>query len=423
MAYARIDRRYLKEEVNMRRQQTIFSVMLLGLASVASLMLLLSASGARPAGAARSIAGVDDHSGPTIVSGTGKIAYVLESDTAPNDLANIDFLNNRGYTVTPVLLSFVSSTDFSPFDLIMIGEGTGTLNEWGTVAADVPAIIAPNKPIMGLSEGGYAFFGKLSLFIGWPRGWHGTDLVMTRALTAPNAMFTTPNLVSGHPITAYTQNITEVAIYLANKPADVVAFAEETPSTNHAMLISQGCRYLWGFGGSPLIMTAAGRNLFQNTIEYALHSHCPPKPPLPTGDCVTISKASAPAGNTPVLPGSTIRYTLTLKLNNSPSCDNHAGLVIDRVPTDTVIISNSLGQGGYLAQDNAVVWQVSPAATPFTRTFSVNVSLLSCLHTPLVVNAATLGLTNTVSVKSNVVQHPVNCPTMITSVYLPLVLK
>ncbi|HZY45616.1 MAG TPA: hypothetical protein VFF70_12800 [Anaerolineae bacterium] len=407
----------------MRRWQTVWSVILLGLASVASLMLTLGVSGARPAGAARSIAGVDDQSGPTLVSSTGKIAYVFQSDTAPNDQANMAFLNSRGYTVTPVLLSFVSSTDFSPFDLIMIGEGTGTLNEWGTVAADVPAIIAPNKPIMGLSEGGYAFFGKLSLFIGWPRGWHSTDLVMTRVLTAPNAMFTTPNLVSGSPITAYTQNITEVAIYLAAKPADVVAFAEETPSTNHAMLISQGCRYLWGFGGSPLIMTAAGQNLFQNTVEYALHSNCPPPPPLPTGECVTISKASAPAGNTPVMPGDTIHYTLTLLLKNILSCQNQTGLVIDRVPTDTLVISNSLGQGGYLAQDNAVVWQVSPAAAPFTRTFSVNVSLLSCLHTPLVINAATLGLTNTVSVKSNVVQHPVICPTTIFNIYLPLSLK
>lgn len=407
----------------MRRWQTVWSVILLGLASVASLMLTLGVSGARPAGAARSIAGVDDQSGLTIVSSTGKIAYVFQSDTAPNDQANMAFLISRGYTVTPVLLSFVSSTDFSPFDLIMIGEGTGALNEWGSVAADVPAIIAPNKPIMGLSEGGYAFFGKLSLFIGWPRGWHTTDLVMTRVLTAPNAMFTTPNLVSGSPITAYTQNITEVAIYLAAKPADVVAFAEETPSTNHAMLISQGCRYLWGFGGSPLIMTAAGQNLFQNTVEYALHSNCPPPPPLPTGECVTISKASAPAGNTPVMPGDTIHYTLTLLLKNILSCQNQTGLVIDRVPTDTLVISNSLGQGGYLAQDNAVVWQVSPAAAPFTRTFSVNVSLLSCLHTPLVINAATLGLTNTVSVKSNVVQHPVICPTTIFNIYLPLSLK
>jgi uncharacterized repeat protein (TIGR01451 family) len=189
------------------------------------------------------------------------------------------------------------------------------------------------------------------------------------------------------------------------------------------MLISQGCRYLWGFGGSPLIMTTAGQNLFQNFIEHALHSTCPPTPPLPTGDCVTISKDSTPADNIAVLPGDTIRYTLTLKLNNSPSCDNHTGLVIDRIPTDTLVISNSLSQGGYMAQDNAVVWQVSPAAAPFTRTFSVNVSLLSCLHTPLVINAATLGLTNTVSAKSNVVQHPVNCPTTIYSVYLPLVLK
>ena len=114
----------------------------------------------------------------------GKIAYVYYGRTV--DAASFyNLLSAASYTVTLVPLSAVLTTDFSQFDLILIADDSGYLNQWGTTgltASQVSQITAPNKPIIGIGEGGYAFYGQLSLYIGWPRGWHGPQDRVFKAL-------------------------------------------------------------------------------------------------------------------------------------------------------------------------------------------------------------------------------------------------
>lgn len=107
---------------------------------------------------------------------TGKIAYVYRIDSTTASLFKT-MLEGRGFSVELILLSDARSADFSPFDLIIIADDTGDLQQWppGTPGSSPVAdhIRNSGKPILGLGEGGYAFFGKHGLGIGWPNGWHG----------------------------------------------------------------------------------------------------------------------------------------------------------------------------------------------------------------------------------------------------------
>ncbi len=105
-----------------------------------------------------------------------------------------NLLTSAGYTVVLVPLGDILSIDFSKFDLTIIADDTGSLNAWGTPpaatgSAQVDRITSPNKPILGLGEGGYAFFGRLSLFVGWPHGWHGPQNFLDPGIRLPAGHF------------------------------------------------------------------------------------------------------------------------------------------------------------------------------------------------------------------------------------------
>ncbi|HEX7566934.1 MAG TPA: hypothetical protein VF355_00055, partial [Anaerolineaceae bacterium] len=184
----------------------------------------------------------------------GSIAYVFRSN---NDDATsfYSLLTGNGYSVDLIPLASVLTTDFSVYSMIIIANDTGTLDQWGTPTltdTQVAQIKLANKPILGLGEGGYAFFGRLALFIGWPRGWHGPQNIMDSAPTAPAGFFNPPI----PPVTHYSAPTNSVGIYLPpnqSVPGDVTPIGMEVPPDDHSSLIAQGCRTLWGNSGNPLI--------------------------------------------------------------------------------------------------------------------------------------------------------------------------
>ena len=348
---------------------------------------------------------------------SGKIAYVFRRDV--DTAAFNGFLTGRGYGVTLVPLGAVLATDFSQFDLIIIGDDTGNLNDWGippATAAQVAQITRPNKPIIGTGEGGYAFFGQLSLFIGWPNGWHGpdNDLVRATPLTA-GAVYASPNAIPADPVKVYGTAVNSVAIYLGGAgaiPSSVFDIGDETPDTKHAPLIAQSCRFLWGFGGNPSLMTPDGQNLFHNLVEYARTFQCATTtPPTPT-DCVTLVKTSVPAAGTPVSPGDVIKYTIsyTIKLNSvtGAPCNLPKELKLaDTVPLNTIFVPGSATDGIAPAGDNTLYWL---AAGTNTKMFSVEVQDTACRETRAINNRAGLFMPSGPPITSNVVTHPMKCP-------------
>ncbi len=209
------------------------------------------------------------------------VAYVYRADEAvAKNFTTL--LEQHGMSVTPVLLDEVLQTDFSRFALTIIADDTGVLESWGNAAGQVEHIAA-NRKVLGLGEGGYAFFGQVEnalgqpgLAIGHPRGTHGSALDVYPV--DPNlAFYRTPyntSPVSGLALQVYTDNVPAVSIAASNLGTSTFPMGYENSAGSRSILVSQGCRQLWGFSAGPERMTANGRNLFVNAVQQALGMSC-----------------------------------------------------------------------------------------------------------------------------------------------------
>ena len=205
---------------------------------------------------------------PRIQGASIKIAYIYSNDVSlANDFKT--FLEANGYTVDLVSMSQATTWDYNQYCLILIGSDTGYLDDWGDPDT-VSAINNSGKPIIGLGEGGYAFFGKLGLTIGWPHGWHGSG-TQIYVVDPSHRIFNWPNKIDIPPdkiLNIYTST-RHVGIHLPSPPPDVVLLGRESYDTSHYILVQEKGRYLiWGFTKGPTMMTQTGKDLFINIINW-----------------------------------------------------------------------------------------------------------------------------------------------------------
>jgi len=200
------------------------------------------------------------------------IAYVYSSDlTTANDFKSM--LESRGgFSVDLIPQSNVLPTNFGLYKAVIIGHETGSLGDWGDAGgAQANHIASASRPILGLGEGGYAFFGKLSLTIGFGNGAHGngTDIYV---VNTSEPFWSTPNSISipgSQIITLYNSGSSYVAIYIPSPVMGIDLIGSENSSANHYQLIQQvGPFFLWGFEDGPGAMNNKGQRLFLNIMEY-----------------------------------------------------------------------------------------------------------------------------------------------------------
>ncbi|MGA1825034.1 MAG: right-handed parallel beta-helix repeat-containing protein [bacterium] len=248
-----------------------------------------------------------------IGSGTGgissgfRIAYIYKDDTlTAHDYQT--FLDINHYTVTRIPMADITTTDFSSFDCIIVGPDTGYLSQWklsrlyqAVIAQSIfSQTLAPQittrydfawfgdtlsinklknsgKPIIGLGEGGYSYFGKLGLDIGYGQGWHG-EQSSVYALNNTHQIWRTPNRISiptNNIVQLYTTSQETVAIYSPSEKPGVLPLGRQSDNATHFPLIAQDGRYLlWGYGGSPDDMTLSGQSLFINIITSMASPFC-----------------------------------------------------------------------------------------------------------------------------------------------------
>ncbi|MBX3014932.1 MAG: hypothetical protein KF832_25650 [Caldilineaceae bacterium] len=210
---------------------------------------------------------------------TADIAYVFDSDTASASAFQA-FLGSEGYSVQLIHLNDVLATNFSLYKLIIIGNDTGDLDTWGNAALQAEQIGRGGRPVIGVGNGGYAFFGKSSLPIGWANGWHGTQKEVMGDVNLPYYQFPydLTALLPG-PLALYNNAVDEVGIHLPSPVAGVIPLGREVNDETHYPLIAQQlekvCHQLWGFAGNPRAMTISGQQLFANAVRYGLNT-CPP---------------------------------------------------------------------------------------------------------------------------------------------------
>jgi hypothetical protein len=202
-----------------------------------------------------------------------RAAYIYNAeDPARADIAYAysHLLADNGFIPHLIPLDEITaSTSFEDFELILIGPGTGDSDIWGPPDA-LNAIFESNKPVIGLGEGGYAFFGQLGLAIGFPNGWHGNETDVY-AVEPGSEVWDEPypiTIPQDQIVSIYTTT-NQVGIDLPAPPDDVTLIGREINDSTHYSIVQQTWRYLlWGFDGPPDAMTPTGKDLFVNLLWY-----------------------------------------------------------------------------------------------------------------------------------------------------------
>ena len=199
-----------------------------------------------------------------------RVAYIYDTDTASRDSFDA-MLTSRGFTVDLVPLGSAASYDFSPDEVIIVGNDTGTAGNW-----DAPGAIAnvdgAGKPIVGVGEGGSSFFDDINIFIDWGQSW-GASGDGIYVVDPTNLLWSTPIPISipgSNVVKLYTQSSPYQAVYNPTLLSNVIRIGRQVDDAVHYPIISESartnCYVLWGFYNSPTTMTAAGQDLFVNIL-------------------------------------------------------------------------------------------------------------------------------------------------------------
>jgi hypothetical protein len=202
------------------------------------------------------------------------VAYVYQADTSAAK-SFVDLLSRHGMTVKVIQLDEVVKIDFRQFALTIIADDTGKQDVWGNADGQV-SHIAKNSKVLGIGEGGSAFFVRWGLAIGNSKG--VTSSALDIYAVDPNlAIYRTPyNLGLGRSgvLQVYRDNVPNVALSATSLGSNTFSTGYQDANSTFSILVSQGCNQLWGFTGDPGKMTAAGRNLFINSVQQAIGLPC-----------------------------------------------------------------------------------------------------------------------------------------------------
>jgi hypothetical protein len=201
-----------------------------------------------------------------------RVAYVWDADSAKAAQVKA-LLDGNELLVDLVNMADLKSTDLAPYQLLIVGPDTGLEAVWGD-ATSVAHLRDSGKPVLGLGDGGHAFFGKLSLALGYSNGTPKADAEV-HAVDPAHTVWSQPyDLVLGGaaPLLAVYQAPASpgVAVNLDQVPPDVEVLAQRPSEPNYAWLAREKSRFLlWGFNGGPATMTVEGRELLVNTVYCA----------------------------------------------------------------------------------------------------------------------------------------------------------
>ena len=196
-----------------------------------------------------------------------KVVYVHKGDLDTAE-AYRQLIEANGVAVDQLDMAQLPTANLRPYSLVIVAPETGDLSEWGTDAM-VRRIIEFKQPVLGLGKGGYAFFGKLKLNIGWGNGAHGTgDSVVRESFNDHFWHYPYDFLVAEQRIwQLYAEPSPRVGIFLGNQPTGVQVFGYNNAQGQYADLIMENGRYLlWGFDKGPKSMTEDGRKLLVNAV-------------------------------------------------------------------------------------------------------------------------------------------------------------
>ncbi|MCP4263717.1 MAG: hypothetical protein GY774_40340 [Planctomycetes bacterium] len=195
------------------------------------------------------------------------VAYIHSSDLeAAQNFQSL--LVAYGCSTTLIDIDEISAAALDSYDLIIVGSDTGFTRNWGDIES-VTAIESSGKPVIGLGEGGYAFFGQLGLLVGWPNGMHGSHNSIY-VVDPDSSLFGTPypiDIPEDLVLQLYTES-SYVPLYLYPVPETVTAIGRDADSIGYYPLALEHLYLFWGFTNSPEGMTEVGKRLFINLVIW-----------------------------------------------------------------------------------------------------------------------------------------------------------
>jgi len=179
-----------------------------------------------------------------------------------------------GRSIEALGVDDVATTAWDSYDLVIVAHDTQYESTWSDPNA-VAAIADSGRPVVGLGDGGYDFFGLLRLSIGNPYGGHGSKHSI-EVIDPNSSPFNTPYSIET-PQDRILQLYTEtdhVGIYLwPTIPETVTVLGREVNDVGYYPLVVEQNRYmLWGFTESPRKMTEVGKRLFINIVIHTANS-------------------------------------------------------------------------------------------------------------------------------------------------------
>ncbi len=202
-----------------------------------------------------------------------RVAYIFSDDAEAAESFE-SLLGSYGCSTTFINLDDVPATPLDSYDLIIVANDTGDESIWSDPNT-VAAIEDSGKPVVGLGEGGYTFFGLLGLSIGNPYGAHGSRNSI-EVIDPNSSLFSMPysiEIPQDRVLRLYTET-DHVGLYLWPMPETVTALGGEINNFGYYPLAIEHDRYstgrltalLWGFEETPEKMTETGKTLFINVV-------------------------------------------------------------------------------------------------------------------------------------------------------------
>lgn len=200
--------------------------------------------------------------------------YLWETDSeVALDVARL--LEQNGWLVDRVHLRDVPALDLRRYALAIIGPETGYHGEFH--APDIAGLLLQHPlPVLGMGEGGAAFFTQADLHIGWMDTWYSSSHEVfavapsSRYWHLPHAV----DLAAVAPVAKlYPESLTELGVYVPEPLGSLELIAREVTDQEHYPVIRENRRersfILWGYNAGPNQMTESGQELFVN-LTYAL---------------------------------------------------------------------------------------------------------------------------------------------------------
>ncbi|HBA83270.1 MAG TPA: hypothetical protein DCZ95_04165 [Verrucomicrobia bacterium] len=225
-----------------------------------------------------------------------------------------DFLKEQGYSIT-VLSSAELKTDFLDQTklLILVSSFQPPADE--SLAAFLLALKKTRVPVIALADSARIVLRQLELSIGQ------NNMASSETRIIPS--------IPGHPVFQGPQQIStsngEMALYnkvqngfsilLAAVPAYMRPIAQTFDRANSYPVVLEDNRFLfWGFPGSPDVMSAEGRALFLNLVDYLVRGQkqdvaaVPAQPPPPGIKAPVVAPQPGPVASPSSYPSAPVVY-------------------------------------------------------------------------------------------------------------------